>query len=187
MVFHWSLSDSKSPQVSKTLLSNLADLNNVVVWLVPTRSLISRSSSPFINPSVTVPIFLFWHLRFLQSSNINLKKSLLKTYTLLMQYQNVDQILLSNSFDNCPNSLSSFFLTFFSGIINIILKFATLLIWLVNFFQKEMVLLVKKPYRWVGLDFEICLDRKYVLFVPSVPYGRRLRFRSKISFTPVNP
>ena len=29
MVFHWSLSDSKSPQVSRTLLSFLAVLNNV--------------------------------------------------------------------------------------------------------------------------------------------------------------
>ena len=37
MVFHWSLSDSKSLQVSKTLLSILADLNNVVVWMVSTR------------------------------------------------------------------------------------------------------------------------------------------------------
>ena len=35
MVFQWS--DSKSPQVSKTLLSTLADLNNAVVWMVSTR------------------------------------------------------------------------------------------------------------------------------------------------------
>ena len=32
MVFHWSLSDSKSPQVSSTLLSILIVLNYVVVW-----------------------------------------------------------------------------------------------------------------------------------------------------------
>ena len=31
MVFHWSLSDSKSLLVSKTLLSILADLNNAAV------------------------------------------------------------------------------------------------------------------------------------------------------------
>ena len=37
MVFHWSLSDSKSPQVSRTLLSILAVLNNAVVWMVSTR------------------------------------------------------------------------------------------------------------------------------------------------------
>ena len=37
MIFHWSLSDSKSPQVSRTLLSILAVLNNAVVRLVSTR------------------------------------------------------------------------------------------------------------------------------------------------------
>ena len=34
MVFQWSLSDSKSPRVSRTLLSILAVLNNIVVWMV---------------------------------------------------------------------------------------------------------------------------------------------------------
>ena len=34
MVFHGILSDSKSPQVSRTLLSILADLNNAVVIMI---------------------------------------------------------------------------------------------------------------------------------------------------------
>ena len=55
MVFHWSLSDSKSPQVSRTLLSILAVLNNAVVWMVSTRPPTPKSSSPFNNPLVTVP------------------------------------------------------------------------------------------------------------------------------------
>ena len=55
MVFHWSLIDSKSPQVSRTLLSILAVLNNVVVWMVFTRPPTPKSSSPFNNPLVTVP------------------------------------------------------------------------------------------------------------------------------------
>ena len=55
MVFHWSLSDSKSPQVSRNLLSILAVLNNAVVWMVSTRPPTSKSSSPFSNPLVTVP------------------------------------------------------------------------------------------------------------------------------------
>ena len=55
MAFHWSLSDSKSPQVSRTLLSILAVLNNAVVWMVSTRPPTSKSSSPFSNPLVTVP------------------------------------------------------------------------------------------------------------------------------------
>ena len=53
--FHWSLSDSKSPQVSRTILNILAVLNNAVVWMVSTRPPTSRSSSPFSNPLVTVP------------------------------------------------------------------------------------------------------------------------------------
>ncbi len=55
MDFYWSLSVNKSLQVSRTLLSILADLNNAVVWMVTTPPLISKSPFPFINPSVTVP------------------------------------------------------------------------------------------------------------------------------------
>ena len=54
MVFHWSLSDSKSPQVSRTLLSILAVLKNAVVWMVSTPPPTSKSSNPFSNPLVTV-------------------------------------------------------------------------------------------------------------------------------------
>ena len=55
MVFHWSQRDSKSPQVSGTLLSILAILNNVVVLMDSSRPPTSKSSSPFSNPLVTVP------------------------------------------------------------------------------------------------------------------------------------
>ena len=55
LISHWSLCDSKSPQVSRTLLSILAVLNNVIVWMVSTRPLTSESSSPFSTPFVTVP------------------------------------------------------------------------------------------------------------------------------------
>ena len=55
MASHWSLSDNESPQVSRTLLSILTDLINAVVWMVSTRPVISKSSSPLNNPLVTVP------------------------------------------------------------------------------------------------------------------------------------
>ena len=55
MVSHWMLSNSKSLQVSRTLLSILSDINNAVVWMVSTCPLISKSSSPCTNPLVTVP------------------------------------------------------------------------------------------------------------------------------------
>ena len=54
MAFHWSLSDGKSSQVSRTLLSILAVLYNVVVWVISSRPTF-KSSSPFNNPLVTVP------------------------------------------------------------------------------------------------------------------------------------
>ena len=55
IIFYWSLSDSKSPQVSRTLLCTLAVLNNVVVWMVTTGPLVSKSSSLCTNPLAIVP------------------------------------------------------------------------------------------------------------------------------------
>ena len=55
MVFHGSLNERKSPQVSRTFLNILADLNNAVVWMVSTCSIIFVSSSLSSYPLVTVP------------------------------------------------------------------------------------------------------------------------------------
>ena len=55
MVFHWSLSDSKSPQVPRTRLWILAVLSNAVTLIVSTRPPTSKSSRPFNNPLVIVP------------------------------------------------------------------------------------------------------------------------------------
>ena len=55
MVFHLSLSKSKSLQVFRILLSILAVLNNAVVGMVSTCLPTSKSSSPFNNPLVTIP------------------------------------------------------------------------------------------------------------------------------------
>ena len=52
MVFHRSLRNSKFPQVSRILL---VDLNNAVVWMVSTHSLISKYSSSCTYPLVTLP------------------------------------------------------------------------------------------------------------------------------------
>ena len=55
MVFHWSFSKRKSSQVSRTLLSILADLNNVVAFMVSTCSFISKSSRLFASLLGIVP------------------------------------------------------------------------------------------------------------------------------------
>ena len=49
MVFHWSLNDSKSPQVSSNLLDSSA------VWIVSTRALIFNSCRPHNDHLVIVP------------------------------------------------------------------------------------------------------------------------------------
>ena len=55
VVFHWSLDDSKSPLVSRTLLRILADRNNAVVCMVLILPLISNSSCLFCKSLGTVP------------------------------------------------------------------------------------------------------------------------------------
>ena len=55
MVSHRSLSDNKSPQVSRTRFGILAVFNNPIVWIVSTRPPTSKSSRPFNNPLVIVP------------------------------------------------------------------------------------------------------------------------------------
>ena len=60
MVFHWIMSENKSPQVSRTLCCILADLN-AVFWIVSNRYAIHKSSSPCTDPLVTVPRVLVSH------------------------------------------------------------------------------------------------------------------------------
>ena len=74
MVSHTSFSDSKSPQLSRTLLSILVDLNNAVVWMFSTRPHSSKSSSLCTNsllklPRATIPIGHFHVPQFFQSSS----------------------------------------------------------------------------------------------------------------------
>ena len=53
--FHWSLSENKSPQISRTLLSILTDRNNAVVCIVSAFPIIFKSFSPFIIPFRIIP------------------------------------------------------------------------------------------------------------------------------------
>ena len=55
MVSQWSLNDSKSPKEIRSIISIMAVLKNVVVWIVASRPLISKSVSLFKNPLVPEP------------------------------------------------------------------------------------------------------------------------------------
>ena len=118
MVFHCSLSDSKSPQVSRTLLSILAILNNVVIWMVFTRSPTSKSSSLFSNPLVIVPnapitigiIVTFMFHSFFQFPN---KVEVLILFFIFFQFYSV--VRRDNQVDNFASSL--FLLIIRSGLL----------------------------------------------------------------------
>ena len=78
MAYHWRFSESKSHQVSRTLLSILVDLNNAVVWMFSTCSHISKSSSLFTKPlgivlraSITIGITVTFMSRSFFSSLAN--------------------------------------------------------------------------------------------------------------------
>ena len=55
MVFHSSLSDRKTPRVSRTLLSIRPVIKNAIILMVSTRPPTSKSSSRFNSHLVTVP------------------------------------------------------------------------------------------------------------------------------------
>ena len=54
MVLHWSLSDSKSPRVSRTRLKIQAVISNAVIWIVSNHPPTSKCSRSFNNPLVIV-------------------------------------------------------------------------------------------------------------------------------------
>ena len=79
MVFHWSLSDSKSPQVSRSLLSILAVLNKAVVWMVTTRPLMNgpKNGPKYLTRRkalVFIPLIRFLLYSFVSSSFLGLLK-----------------------------------------------------------------------------------------------------------------
>ena len=113
MVFHWRLSDSKSPQVSRTLLSILAVFNNAVVWTVSARPPTSKFSRPFNNPLVTVPnapitigiiVTCMFHSFFLFLSKVEV---LISLFTFFQFYSVVSW---DSKVDNFADFLSFFFL-----------------------------------------------------------------------------
>ena len=95
MVFHWRLRDSKSPQVSRTLLSILAVFSNAFVRMVSTRPPTSKSSRPFNNPLVTVPkapitigtiVTFMFHSFFQFSSKVKVLMSLFTIIIIIIEF-----------------------------------------------------------------------------------------------------
>ena len=94
MVFHWSLRDQ---QVSRTLLSILADFNNAVAGMVSAHSPISNSSSPLTKPlwmilsaplTIGISIIIVYSLEFFTSATSD-------GLSLEIEWQQVSRTLLS--------------------------------------------------------------------------------------------
>ena len=105
MVFHWSLNDSKSPQVSRTRLRILVVLSNAVIWIVSTRPPTSKYFRPFNNLLVTVPkapitiVTFMFHSFFQFSSKVEV---LILLFTAFQFYSVVSR---DSKVENFANSL----------------------------------------------------------------------------------
>ena len=115
MVFLWSLSDSKSPQVSN-ILRILALLNNVIVWMVSTRPLISKSSSPLHKPLVIVPnapVKIGIIVTFMFHSFFQFPIKVQVPIPLLAFFEFYSVVNRDSKAHNIESSLFSFFFSFF--------------------------------------------------------------------------
>ena len=108
MIVHWSLSDSKSSQVSRTLLSILAVLSNAIFLMVSTRSPTSKSVSPFNYDLFTIPkasitigiiVTFIFHSFFFQfpgkGETLILLFPFLQFYSVVSRYSKVDNFASS--------------------------------------------------------------------------------------------
>ena len=123
MVFYWSLSDSKSPQLSRTLLSIQAIFNNALVWIFSTRPPTFKSSSAFSNPldivskqpipiSIIV-IFTFHHVFLFPLQGRRTYSSYILSVTICCQPgQQIRKVCEISSF------FSSFFIIIMSGLLD---------------------------------------------------------------------
>ena len=150
MVSHWSLSDNKSPQVSRPLFSILADLNNAVIWMVITRPVIFKSSYPCTNRLVivsSVPITIGIIVTFMFHSVFNSlsKVDVLISIFIFFQFHSV--VRWDWKFHN---SKSSPFCWLFSDINIIIIILILLLLWWwsLEFFSSALADGLSLEFEW---------------------------------------
>ena len=104
MVFHWKLSDGKSPQVSRTLICILVVLNNAVVLMVSTRHPTSKSFSPLVTvpkEPMAIGIVTFTFHSFYNSL---VRSRYLSVFSYFFQFYSV--VSGDSKVDNFPNSVS---------------------------------------------------------------------------------
>ena len=107
MVFHWSLSDSKSPQVSRTLLSILAIIIIIIIIIIISPLLASSSHQ-------RLQVFFFFFLGLQDSSQYS------------SPYIPINVFFFSWFFSWWDIFISSFISSFFSFFIKIVTHFSIL-------------------------------------------------------------
>ena len=182
MVFHRSLIVSKFLQVSRILLSILAVPNNVVVWIVSTRPLISKSSSPFNNPLVTVPIALIvigiivtfmFHIFFFFVFQFPSKVEVLVLLFILFWFYSI--VSRSSKVNNFASSLFFFFVNYYkvwsSGrdwviclFVKVPLEFMCVIIIIIT-------IIIDLKFQSFYLTFSIC--HNYIVRTICLPFGSK--------------
>ena len=113
MVFHWSLSDSKSPQVSRIRLRILAFHRSAVIWIVSTCTPTSKSSRPYFAKSTNHN----WYNRYFHVPQLFQFSSkfevLILLFTFLQIYSMVRRVSKVHNFAS-----SLFFFFFFVGLLD---------------------------------------------------------------------
>ena len=94
MALHGILSESKSPKVSRNLISIRSDHKNFIVWLVSIRSPITNSSSNLIKPLKTVPRALIIISITIFSCSLAFSNSCLFLFSLIFSLWSAGTVLL---------------------------------------------------------------------------------------------
>ena len=116
MVFHWSLSDSKSLRVSTTLFSILTDLNNAEIWMMSTRPLIFQAPQSFYHSfgDCTQNTNYNWYKRHFHIPQFFQFPCEVEVFILLFTFFQFYSVVTRDSkVHNFASSLSSFFFFFF--------------------------------------------------------------------------
>ena len=119
IVFHWSLSDSKSSQVFRTRIRVLVVLSNAVIWIVFICPPTSKSSRPFNNPLVILPkapitIGTIVTFMFYSFFNSRARSRYLSFFTFFQIYSEVHR---DSKTDNFANSLLFLLIIIRSGLL----------------------------------------------------------------------
>ena len=152
MVFYSSLSDSKSPQVSRTLLSIQADLNDDVVWMVSTYYFqILQSLHQSVGDCTKSTSYYWHHCHFYIPQFFQFPSNVMEFVLLFTFLQSYTEVSRDSKVHNFASSLFFFLLIFIrSG------RLAEMK-WSVCISKTRGVYVSHSPEHMLGCVYTICL------------------------------